>query len=379
MRMIFYHPAPIQENASSASGIRPFKMLSAFKRAGFEVDTVCGYPPERATSIRTIKKNVAKGVEYDFVYGENTTYPFSLCDPDHNPKYLFLDYSFWIWLKRKKIPYGCFYRDIYWKFPEFHKAIPIIKRLIFRVFYYMDVLFLKRTTKILFLPSREMALHVPFNFKPECIEPLPPGCDIKEGTYSLRANSDAPINVFYAGGILPPAYNLEPMLSFFSSQTGRFRLTICCREAEWDVVVQKGVYNEINSPNIRIVHKNGPDLEEEWLRSSLFLALWERITYRDFAVPFKIFEALGYGVPVITTSDTEAGNFVEANNLGWSINPTAEELKSLLEKIQQSPGLLKEKRSAALSIQKNHTWEARAARVAELLAVREADTTNDKK
>lgn len=370
MRMIFYHPAPIQENASSASGIRPFKMLSAFKSAGFVVDTVCGFPPERAASIRTIKENVSRGVVYDFVYGENTTYPFPLCDPDHNPKYIFLDYSFWLWIRLKKIPFGCFYRDVYWKFPEFYKPMPFVKRLIFNVFHYMDVFLLRKTAKVLFLPSKEMALHMPFNFKPEHIEALPPGCDLKENACYLKPNPGALINVFYVGGVLPPAYKLEPMLNFFSSQTGRFRLTICCREAEWVVAMREGIYKEINSPNIRIVHKNGSDLEQEWLQSSLFLALWEKIPYRDFAAPFKILEAVGYGLPIITTSGTAAGNFVEENNLGWSINPTVEELKSLLEKIRQNPGLLKEKKSAALSIQKNHTWEARAGKVAELLRLK---------
>jgi hypothetical protein len=60
---IFYHPAPIRENATSASGNRPFKMLFAFRNAGFTVDTVCGYPQERANSSHLIKENVAQGIK----------------------------------------------------------------------------------------------------------------------------------------------------------------------------------------------------------------------------------------------------------------------------------------------------------------------------
>jgi hypothetical protein len=38
-------------------------MLFAFRNAGFTVDTVCGYPQERANSSHLIKENVAQGIK----------------------------------------------------------------------------------------------------------------------------------------------------------------------------------------------------------------------------------------------------------------------------------------------------------------------------
>jgi len=78
MRMIFYHPCPIQENGTSANRIRPYKMLSAFKKIGIEVYEVTGYAKERKEKIQNVKKQVQKGVKIDFTYGESARLPFFL-------------------------------------------------------------------------------------------------------------------------------------------------------------------------------------------------------------------------------------------------------------------------------------------------------------
>lgn len=367
MRIIFYHPAPIRENATSASGIRPFKMLSAFKNAGFIVDTVCGYPQERASSIRLIKEKVAQGIKYDFAYGENTTYPFPLSDPYHKLKYLCLDYAFWRWLKKNKIPFGCFYRDIFWRFSAFTKKTSLFKRLVFYFFHYLDVLLLKQYTASLFLPSVEMSPFLPFKFTFDHIQALPPGCEIEEQSIDSLHYSQETLNLFYVGGILPPLYNLSAVLNFFSTSRTNSKLTLCCREKEWELVEQKKIYDEFNFREINLVHKQGVDLREYWNSASVFLALWENLQYLDFAVPFKLFEAIGYGVPIITTRDTAAGRIVETNNLGWAIAPTVEEFACLMRKIQNNPKLLEEKRRNILAVRKNHTWEARINKVVEVL------------
>lgn len=45
--IIFHCPFILNPNAISASGIRPIKMLEAFKKLGFEVDVVSGSTSER--------------------------------------------------------------------------------------------------------------------------------------------------------------------------------------------------------------------------------------------------------------------------------------------------------------------------------------------
>ncbi len=61
MNIIFHHPLPLNPNATSASGIRPLKMLEAFRSLGYEVDVISGYSSERKKRIKEIKKKINEG------------------------------------------------------------------------------------------------------------------------------------------------------------------------------------------------------------------------------------------------------------------------------------------------------------------------------
>jgi len=61
-RIIFHYPLPLNPEAASASGIRPFKMIEAFKSLGYHVDLVTGYSRERKIQIKKIKKNINNGM-----------------------------------------------------------------------------------------------------------------------------------------------------------------------------------------------------------------------------------------------------------------------------------------------------------------------------
>ena len=60
MVAIVYHtPFPLDRRAVSASGIRPVRMLDAFRELGFEVLTVTGSARERSRS-RSEERRVGK-------------------------------------------------------------------------------------------------------------------------------------------------------------------------------------------------------------------------------------------------------------------------------------------------------------------------------
>ncbi len=113
MRIIFHHPLPLDSNARSASGIRPLRMLQAFKDLGCEVDLVTGHAAERKVAIKKIKQNIKNGVTYSFLYAESSTMPTTLTEPHHLPVNPLLDWRFFQFCKTRKIPIGLFYRDIY--------------------------------------------------------------------------------------------------------------------------------------------------------------------------------------------------------------------------------------------------------------------------
>ncbi|NLE27464.1 MAG: glycosyltransferase [Clostridiaceae bacterium] len=369
MRIIFYHPAPIKENATSASGIRPAKMLNAFRTAGFEVDEVCGFGAERKVAINAIKKKVNQGIHYAFAYGENTTLPFALNEPSHFPLYPFLDYSFWYWLKQHNIPFGCFYRDFYWRFPEFRKGIAFHKWSVPLPFHFADIAFLTKTCTKLFLPSEGVASYLPFKNDKKLICALPPGCDeIADNSKDTTSYLDAELlNVFYVGGITPPNYDLSPMFDFFSQPKEKVNFTLCCREQEWLNIMKNKNYLNFNSEAINIIHKSGDELSPYWSSASVFLSLWGETPYHDFGAPFKFYEALGHGIPIITTRGTAAGDFVDTQGFGWAIEPTAHALASLMDHLLHNPALIKEKKERIRTERHKHTWTERARFAATVL------------
>ncbi|MDC4646009.1 hypothetical protein OHV73_19385, partial [Acinetobacter baumannii] len=85
LNIIFHCPFPLDLNAKSASGIRPIKILQAFRDLGCNVDLVTGYSRERRLAINEIKRKIKNGHQYSFVYSESSTMPTALTDPHHLP------------------------------------------------------------------------------------------------------------------------------------------------------------------------------------------------------------------------------------------------------------------------------------------------------
>src|SRR5699024_12009507 len=106
MHIIFHHPLPLDLNARSASGIRPKRMLQAFRELGYEVDLVTGYAKERKAAVKAVKEKIKQGIQYDFVYAESSTMPTIMTEPHHLPLHPFLDFSFFRFCKKQDIPVG---------------------------------------------------------------------------------------------------------------------------------------------------------------------------------------------------------------------------------------------------------------------------------
>lgn len=141
-KIIFHHPLPLNPNATSASGIRPMRMLEAFKSLGYEVDLVTGYSAERRAAIKSIKN---------------------------------------------KIKSGLFYSDIYWMFDSYDKNLSFLKSVAAKFAYKFELHFYKRYLAKLYLPSLEMGKYVPI-VQSKIFAALPPGDEISEPV-NIQINS----------------------------------------------------------------------------------------------------------------------------------------------------------------------------------------------
>lgn len=369
-RCIFHIPNYIEENASSASGIRPMKMLQAFRNIGYEVAVVKGYGKERKAAIKEIKANIKNGIRYEFMYSESSTMPTLLTERHHLPTYPCLDFSFFKFCKKHGIRIGLFYRDVYWKFDIYKNLVPVYKRIPAVLAYKHDLKQYKKYLTKFYLPTDKMYEYLTETNLADIQDELPPGCEyIQENINDRKQHwkdkeENSGLNVFYVGG-LGSQYKME-LLFKVVSRLKDIKLTVCCHEDQWKDCEED--YKEYLSDNIQIIHKQGKELKP-WLKAADICSLFfEPDKYRDFAMPFKTFEYLSYGIPSIATTKTAVGRFVEQQQVGWTINYDEKSLNDFFEGILNDiQSVTSKSEHCMIKIQEN-TWESRARKVEEDLS-----------
>jgi glycosyltransferase involved in cell wall biosynthesis len=356
---IFHHPFPIRPDGRSGSGVRPYRMRQAFRDTGYDVLDVSGDGRTRAAAAREALRRVRDGERFDFVYSETHTLPTLLTEAHHVPTHPNLDHGLFSALRRAGVPIGLFYRDLHWRFEQYRHA-STQHRLVAPPLYRYDWWRYRRSVDVLFLPSMEMAAHLPSPWPADRIVPLPPGVQIVDDTPSLSQPSEGatPLRLFYVGGVTAPLYDLRPLFDMLGS-TPAASLTLCCREDEWRR--QRAGYTV--PPNVHVVHAAGAELLPLYREADAFAILWRQNPYLSFAMPVKLFEALGHGLPVITTPGTAVSAFVRERGVGWLVD-TAGSFVELASRLARDPGMLSSMRDQVRSVAQTETWEARARTVA---------------
>ena len=91
-----------------------------------------------------------------------------------------------------------------------------------------------------------------------------------------------------------------------------------------------------------MVHRSGDGLSGLYEDAHLGVLFMEPVEYRDFVLPFKLFEYLGRGKPIVATAGTLVGDFVAEHGIGWAIPYRAESLAELLDRLSEDPKELQE-------------------------------------
>ncbi|KMT22614.1 glycosyltransferase [Clostridium cylindrosporum] len=349
----------------SGSQIRPMKIIQAFKNIGYDVDVVSGYAAERKEKIKMIRKNIKDGVKYDFLYAENYTEPTLLTESHHLPTHPFLDFSFFKCCKDHGIKIGLFYRDVYWRFDIYKESVGTFKTAVATTFFKYDLKKYNEFLNILYFSDRNMYHYLPFKFQGK-IDELPPGIDtsVNKEQDAKPIDENGKINIFYVGGI-GELYNME-LLFEAVNKTEEVFLTVCCREGEWNTWKTK--YEKYLNDRITIVHKSGDDLKPYMENADLLSLFFEPIEYRKFCVGVKMYEYMTYKRPLLSTKGTSMGTTVEKYDIGYNINYSLDELVDLFNKLKNNKSLLNEKINKIEEVFDDHTWEARARKVAKDLS-----------
>ncbi|WP_188093560.1 glycosyltransferase [Marinobacter salinexigens] len=190
---------------------------------------------------------------------------------------------------------------------------------------------------------------------------LPPGAEIDDTRPpKIQANSND-LKVFYVGGIEPPTYDLRPLLSAVNQAPSSVTLTICCRKKEWDQVGH--LYLPLLNSRIKVVHKSGQDLNDLYRDADLFAIVRSQGSYLDYSVPIKIYEAIGFSLPILCTPGGETARIVESEKLGWVKDE--KDISGFLETLSKQPQTLKRTSMEIKDRQNKHTWLHRASQVCE--------------
>lgn len=361
--MIFYYPFPVPDNQQYGESMRLANMRRAFEDLGYEVDDVTGYASQRAEAIRRLKANVSKGREYEFAYAEASTWPMVL--HKRNISRPFIDASFFTWCRAHNIPVGLFYRDVYWRFPKAHLPwwFTWKKRIVAIPCYWYEWFVYRACVQHLFLPSMGMTGALPTTWPQGRVSAAPPGAVLPELDRPCEARKEQGVELLYVGNITPGRYDIRPLLQIVR-QCQDARLTLCCRQNEWNAY--SDYYTPLLCPRVRVVHESGEGLAPLYARADAFALIREANAYLDFAVPTKVYESVGYALPIITLAGTEAARIVFDDDLGWVV-ADIDEAASLVSSLALQPEQADAKRKRLETVRRTHAWTARAQAIADTL------------
>ncbi|WP_323751965.1 hypothetical protein [Marinobacter sp.] len=358
LNMVFHHPSTLKSDGNSGSQVRPYKMLCAFRQAGINVSEVTGDARQRSQKIRAIKRRVDSGETFDFVYSESLSIPFAMSEAHRLPTHPFLDHNFLSFCDRNNIPVAMFYRDIFWRDNSYAQKLPWWARLITIPLYHFDWKQIKNHTTLLYLPSLEMASHLPdTNYQFQVLS-LPPASS--PHVTETKTLPDDTLKLLYIGGIEPPIYDLTPLLDSMQKSSST-KLTICCRKTEWHKY--KHLYERKLTEHIKIVHKSGKELNDLYKEADIQTLIRHPNDYLDFAVPVKLFESIGHGVPVLSTPNSEAARIIEKEGLGWVKD--FKQIPHFLMELRTKPWMIRRAKLQVKNKQNRHSWEERARNVCE--------------
>jgi len=369
--IIFHVPMKINEEYISGTMIRPKRMKEAFEKIGYKVYPIIGSSTERAKAVSEINNLINSGHKFEFLYSESANFPTILLDEDHIPRHPFLDFNFFRFIKAHKIPIGLFYRDIYWRFETYKKEVNFFKRCIVIPLFLYDLLKYKSLVDILFVPSNSFINYLPINFDIEKIYPLPPGCIIPQKQYFRREGR--PFTILYVGNIALPEHDISMLFRIAKRlvvKNEEITFLISCPLNAWEewASYYLSMVGGKMPLNIKLYHKKPDDIESLFFESDLFF-IPINDEYSKIASHIKFYEAIGYGVPIIVAvnGDSELGNFVKREKVGWVVEYSEERVIQFLNYLLSNPQEVKVKKENVIRVREKHTWEERARLVAHLL------------
>lgn len=355
MKLLYITFIDIASPAKTGSAVRPKKMLEAFKALGHDVTLLSG-----PNNNRRLRKAQAKRIEHGLRQGQ-----FDCCyiEPPSGPMFCKEDVRLIKRIHDSSIPIGLFYRDAYWKHPEYYltkqsKISDKLKHYVIREMQQRQWVVFRDCCKAIYFPSWRMAEE--FDCKNADI--LPPG--------SFRAQVEInvprqPLRFIFVGGA---AKNHGTFLTFdaferVNANSVKCLLTYVCPKDQWDSL---GLEERArwDSSWLTIAHASGDEnLKRYYDQADIALLVAPRTPYRDFAAPIKIYEYMSYLKPMLVTNCIETARIVKENGVGWVVEDECDAVAQYLLWLVDHPEEIMSVQSHMKVARDKSLWERRAEKV----------------
>jgi hypothetical protein len=124
---------------------------------------------------------------------------------------------------------------------------------------------------------------------------------------------------------------------------------------------------------MRLVRAEGPGIDRLLGGVRASITPRRKTPYNDLGVPIKVMEYLGYGRPLIVTDTEETARIVRHAGAGLIVPDSAEGLASGISAIANAPAeQIEAWGTAARRAAERYSWQTVAARIIEILGLREA-------
>lgn len=337
---------------ASGSSVRPQRMYDAFLSLGYDVTLLSGLQNRRRERRRKVRALIRK-LEREGLPA------FCYVEPPSGPFFNFCDHRLLIYLHRRGVPIGLFYRDAYWKFASWWQ-IKGLKRFFIILMQRFDLVMFARCCDVMFFPSKSMADLFGFS----CQSVLPPA-----GMDFIVPEHETAGEALYIGGV-SSSYGTDNLLKAFEIINERekkdIRLTLVCRASENAGILE----GYVGRPWLEIAHASGDEeLRVYYERCDVAVYPSRSDFYTNFCMPVKIFEYLSRALPVVCTSCREIASFVEKTGIGIVTGDDAESIAAGVMRLYDEPGLRQTLRGNCVSALRENMWVNRAEKAAgEILA-----------
>lgn len=353
-KLLYLTYIPMNEAPTSGSSVRPQKMKEAFDSIELEVKTFGGINNNKAIRKQTVAevKELLKSWKPDACYIE----------PPSGPMFYYGDVELIKFLHKKSIPISIFYRDAYWKYPEYSaekklSAIEILKRFVIKRMQIHQWNVFRRNIDLIYFPSMTMAEEFDCPHK----DILPPGGFVSDAVEKTELSK--PLQFIFVGGAARNHGTFLTIEAFGKVNRDGVKAKvfyICPREQWKGLGIDKDKYKDW----LEVIHTSGDEkLRPYYERADVALLTAPRTFYRDFAVPIKVFEYMSYLKPVLVTNCTETAKIVDENQTGWVVKDSVDAVAEKILYLADHPEEIMTVHDHMVEARANNLWISRTRKV----------------